>query len=196
MAMAAQDQACRFFPATTLVQLLQKAKAAYDLPAMLQKLDRYVLLVIDDISYVRRIKLETSVLFELICHRYECKSLLVTSNQPFREWDDIFPRGSMTVAAVDRLVQHCHIIGIKGESYRQKAAAARVSRNPGDTTTELTQAPWPPRSTAPPLQPRERCRRHEKGPTGRVNLPPQPTGLARRDRHGPDPVPTYISGRL
>ena len=85
MAMAAQDQACRFFPATALVQLLQKAKAAYDLPAMLQKLDRYALLVIDDISYVRRSELETSVLFELICHRYERKSLLVTSNQPFRE---------------------------------------------------------------------------------------------------------------
>ncbi|WP_411875366.1 IS21-like element helper ATPase IstB [Vulcanococcus limneticus] len=135
MAMAAQDQACRFFPATTLVQLLQKAKAAYDLPAMLQKLDRYALLVIDDISYVRRSELETSVLFELICHRYERKSLLVTSNQPFREWDDIFPSGSMTVAAVDRLVHHCHIIGIKGESYRQKAAAARVPKHPGDPPT-------------------------------------------------------------
>ncbi|NDC35928.1 MAG: hypothetical protein EBZ51_11260 [Synechococcaceae bacterium WB9_2_112] len=135
MAMAAQDQPCRFFPATTLVQLLQKAKAAYDLPAMLQKLDRYTLLVIDDISYVRRSELESSVLFELICHRYERKSLLVTSNQPFREWDDIFPSGSMTVAAVDRLVHHCHIIGIKGESYRQKAAAARVSSDQTNPST-------------------------------------------------------------
>jgi hypothetical protein len=60
-------------------------------------------------------------------HRYERKSLLVTSNQPFREWDEIFPSGSMTVAAVDRLVHHCHIVGIKGDSYRQKAAAARAS---------------------------------------------------------------------
>ncbi len=120
MAMAAQDQACRFFPATTL---------------LLQKLDRYALLVIDDISYMRRSELETSVLFELICHRYERKSLLFTSNQPFREWDDISPSGSMSVAAVDRLVHHCHIIGFKGESYRQKAAAARVSRNPGDPPT-------------------------------------------------------------
>ncbi|QNI69420.1 istB-like ATP binding family protein [Cyanobium sp. NS01] len=47
--------------------------------------------MIDDISYVRRSELETSVLFELICHRYERRSLLVTSNQPFREWDEIFP---------------------------------------------------------------------------------------------------------
>ncbi len=51
---------------------------------------------------------------------YERRSLLVTSNQPFREWDEIFPSGSMTLAAVDRLVHHCHIVGIKGDSYRQK----------------------------------------------------------------------------
>ncbi len=126
MAIIEQDQPCRFFPATALVQLLQKAKASYELPALIQKLDHYSLLVIDDISYVRRSELETSVLFEVICHRYERKSLLLTSNQPFREWDEIFPSGSMTVAAVDRLVHHCHIVGIKGESYRQKTAAARV----------------------------------------------------------------------
>ena len=152
MAMVAQDQVCRFSPATALVQLLQKAKAAYDLPAMLQKLDRYALLVIDDISYVRRSELETSVLFELICHRYERKSLLVTSNQPFREWDDIFPSGSMTVAGVDRLVHHCHIIGIKGECYRQKAAAARVSSDQSDPPTSLTRASVPARSPASAAQ--------------------------------------------
>ncbi len=84
---------------------------------------------------MRRSELETSVLFELICHRYERKSLLFTSNQPFREWEDIFPSGSMTVAAVDRLVHHCHIIGIKGESYRQKADAAMVSKDPGGPPT-------------------------------------------------------------
>jgi hypothetical protein len=162
---------------------------------MLQKLDRYALLVIDDISYVRRSELETSVLFELICHRYERKSLLVTSNQPFREWEDIFPSGSMTVAAVDRLVHHCHIIGIKGESYRQKADAARVSKDPGDPPTQLTRAPWRPRSTAPPLQTREPNRRHENWPTRCVALPAQPTGLARHDRPGHDPVPTCIPAR-
>ena len=59
MAMIEQDQPCRFFPATALVQLLQKAKASFELPALIQKLDRYALLVIDDISYVRRSELET-----------------------------------------------------------------------------------------------------------------------------------------
>jgi len=52
-----------------------------------------------------------------------------------RGWDDIFPTGSTTVAAVDRHVHHCHIVGIKGESYRQKAAAARFSAESDDPST-------------------------------------------------------------
>jgi DNA replication protein DnaC len=135
MAMIEQDQPFRFFPATALVQLLQKAKASYELPALIQKPDRYSLLVTDDISYVRRSELETSVLFEQFCHRYERKSLLVNSNQPFWEWDEILPSGSMTVAAIYRLVHHCHIVGIEGESYRQNPAAARVSGNGANTLT-------------------------------------------------------------
>ena len=119
MALIEQDQVCHFFQATALVQLMQKAKASFELPALNQKLYLYSLLVIGVISYLRRSELETSVLFKLICHRYERKSLLVTSNQPFRDWDEIFQSGSMTVAAVDRLVHHCHIVGIKGDSYRQ-----------------------------------------------------------------------------
>jgi DNA replication protein DnaC len=67
------------------------------------------------------------VLFELIYHSYERRSMLVTSNQPIREWDEIFPCGSMTVAAVDQLVQHCNIVGTKSESYRQRTDAARVT---------------------------------------------------------------------
>lgn len=98
---------------------------------MLQKLDRYGLLVIDDISYVRRSELESSVLFELICHRYERRPLLITSNEPFRDWDDIFPSSSMTVAAVDRLVHHCRIGEISGESYRQRQAKARLAAMEG-----------------------------------------------------------------
>jgi len=80
MAMVQQDQPCRFFPANTFVQLLQKAKASYELPGTLQWVDHYALLVINDISYVRRRGLETSVLVELIYYRYERKPLLVKSN--------------------------------------------------------------------------------------------------------------------
>jgi DNA replication protein DnaC len=91
---------------------------------VIQTLDRYGFLVIDDIPYARHNELKTLVLFELICHRYERKCLLVTSNQAFREWDELFTSGSMTVATVVRLVHTCHIVGVKGDSYRQKSAAA------------------------------------------------------------------------
>jgi DNA replication protein DnaC len=119
------DQPCRFYPATALVQELQKARAEYGLPAALERLDRYPLLLIDDIGYVRRDDQESSVLFELICHRYERRSLLITANQPFTAWDEIFPSSSMTVAAVDRLVHHCHIVEISGESHRRSQATRR-----------------------------------------------------------------------
>ncbi len=72
--------------------------------------DRYDLLVIDDIGYVRKDEAETSVLFELVMHRYERRSLLVTSNQPFSEWENVFSTSAMTVAAVDRLVDHSTIV--------------------------------------------------------------------------------------
>ena len=62
-------------------------------------------MLIDDICSVRRDDQESSVLFELICHRYERRSLLITANQPFTAWDEIFPSSSMTVAAMPTAVQ-------------------------------------------------------------------------------------------
>lgn len=115
----------KFFSATTLVQQLQYAKLQLQLPTLLTKLDRFDLLIVDDLGYVRKSEAETSVLFELIAHRYERKSLLVTANQPFSQWDDIFSDATMTVAAVDRLVHHALIIDIQAESFRKQSAMER-----------------------------------------------------------------------
>jgi len=109
-----------FNSATSLVQNLQVARKNYNLPMTLSKLDQYGLLIIDDIGYVRKDESETHVLFELIAHRYESSSLIVTSNQPFSEWDQIFATNSMTVAAIDRLIHHATILEINSESYRKK----------------------------------------------------------------------------
>jgi DNA replication protein DnaC len=76
-------------------------------------------LVLDDIGYVRKDEAETCVLFELIAHRYESGSLIVTSNQPFSEWDTIFANHAMTVAAIDRLVHHATILEIITDSFRK-----------------------------------------------------------------------------
>lgn len=111
----------RYFPASGLVQELQVAKRGLHLAETLHKLDKYRLLIIDDIGYVKRSEAETSVLFELIAHRYESGSLLITSNHPFSAWDSIFADDMMAVAAIDRLVHHADIIELTGESYRKKA---------------------------------------------------------------------------
>ena len=113
-----------FFTGTSeLVQKLQAARRDLRLPAELGKLDRYDLLILDDLSYVRRDQAETSVLFELIAERYERKSIAITANQPFSAWDQIFPDASMTLAAVDRLVHHAAIFEMNVESYRRRTAA-------------------------------------------------------------------------
>jgi DNA replication protein DnaC len=115
----------KFFSATTLVQQLQSAKLQLQLPALLTKLDRFDLLILDDLGYVKKDEAETSVLFELIAHRYERRSLLITANQPFSQWDAIFSDSMMTVAAVDRLVHHALIVEIQAESFRKQSALER-----------------------------------------------------------------------
>ena len=110
----------KWFCASDLVQQLQKAKKELDLMTDMTRLDKYPVLVIDDIGYVKKSDGETQVLFEFIAHRYESGSLIVTSNQPFSQWDQIFPDTLMTVAAVDRIIHHATIIEIGGESYRKK----------------------------------------------------------------------------
>ncbi|MDP2180268.1 IS21-like element helper ATPase IstB [Methylicorpusculum sp.] len=116
------EQAVRvkWFSAVALVQSLQQAKRDLDLMTAMTRLDKYQVLVIDDIGYVKKTDAETQVLFEFIAHRYESGSLIITSNQPFSQWDHIFPDTMMTVAAIDRIIHHATIIEIEGESYRKK----------------------------------------------------------------------------
>lgn len=111
-----------FTQTSTLVQQMQLAKKEYRLPQMLAKFDKYALLILDDIGYAKKDESETSVLFDLIADRYESGSLAITANQPFSQWDSIFPDNMMAVAAIDRLVHHATIINIEAESYRKAQA--------------------------------------------------------------------------
>lgn len=110
----------KFYQTSHLVQILQQAKVQFQLKNLLIKLDNIPLIVLDEIGYVKKTEHETNVLFEFICHRYETGSLIVTSNQPFSQWDTIFQDSMMTVAAVDRLVHHATILNFGGDSYRTK----------------------------------------------------------------------------
>ena len=103
-----------FMRTTDLVQRLQVERQALQLAAAIAKLDRFDLLILDDLSYVTKDQAETSVLFELIAARYERRSLLITANQPFGDWGKVFPDPAMTVAAIDRLVHHATIFDMAG----------------------------------------------------------------------------------
>lgn len=118
---------CKLFPAVALVQLLQLAKRDLDLMTIMTRLDKYRVVIIDDIGYVKKTDAETQVLFEFIAHRYESASLIITANQPFSAWDQIFPDTIMTVAAIDRLIHHGSIIEMEGESYRKQQRSKALS---------------------------------------------------------------------
>jgi DNA replication protein DnaC len=128
-ALIAQSKRVKFTSSTALVQQLQKAREALVLDDALKKLDKYELLILDDIGYVKKSDSESQVLFELIAHRYERNSLLITTNQAFSEWDSIFGDNMMTVAAIDRLVHHADIYKIEGDSYRKKQAMKLNSKS-------------------------------------------------------------------
>src|ERR1039457_2498735 len=115
-----------FARTSDLVQRLQVARRELALEAAINRLDRFHLLILDDLAYVSKDQAETSVLFELISARYEHRSLPKTANQPFGAWGKVFPDPAMTLAAVDRLVHHATIFEINVDSYRRRAAPIAV----------------------------------------------------------------------
>ncbi|MCZ7618903.1 MAG: IS21-like element helper ATPase IstB [Myxococcota bacterium] len=134
-----------FTRTTDLVQRLQVARRDLSLEAAIDKLHKYDLLILDDIAYGGKDQAETSVLFELISARYELRSILVTANQPFGEWNRIFPAPAMTLAAVDRLVHHSTLFELNVESYRRRTAL-EAKRGPGRPAARAT----PKNTTAHP----------------------------------------------
>ena len=122
---------------TDLVQRLQLARQELSLQAAIDKLDKYHLLILDDLAYVTKDQAETSVLFELISARYERRSLLITANQPFGDWGKNFPDPALTLAAVDRLVHHATIFELNVDSYRRRTAIEK-KRGPGRPATRAT----------------------------------------------------------
>ena len=127
-----------FARTSDLVQKLQVARRELGLEAAIARLDRFHLLILDDLAYVSKNQAETSVLFELISARYERRSILITANQPFGEWGKIFPDPAMTLAAVDRLVHHATIFEINVDSYRRRAALERKQQGAGRPASRAT----------------------------------------------------------
>ena len=114
-----------FIPAYRLVQDMLAAKRDLDLPRMLRKLDNFDLLVIDDLGYLPQGAGESEVLFTLIAKRYERRSLGITSNLVFSEWEKVFANPMATAAAIDRIVHHSVILEFDLPSYRTSEAQGR-----------------------------------------------------------------------
>lgn len=141
-----------FTRSSELVQRLQVARRELALDSAIAKLDKYQLLILDDITYVSKDQAETSVLFELIGSRYERRALLITANQPFGEWGKVFADHATTLAAIDRLVHHATILEMNVESYRRRAAIERkraTARPPAHASISETMSA-PPGTAAPP----------------------------------------------
>jgi DNA replication protein DnaC len=120
-----QGHAVLFAPAYELVQQLLAAKRDLVLPALLRRLDIFDAIVLDDIGYVQQSSDEAEVLFTLLAERYERRSMIITSNLVFSQWERIFKNPLSTAAAIDRLVHHAVILEFDGPSVRAQEAERR-----------------------------------------------------------------------
>lgn len=119
-----------FTSTVLLVQRLLVAKRALELERDLRALDRYDVVILDDLGYVQQDRAEMEVLFTFLAERYERKSVMITSNLVFSQWDQIFKDPMTTAAAIDRLVHHSVILELTGVSYRNEEAKTRLDPNP------------------------------------------------------------------
>ena len=137
-AIARTGRSVYFTPTFRIVQELLAARRDLSLPKALRKLDSFELLVLDDIGYVQQSADEVEVLFTLLAERYERRSVLVTSNLAFSQWDRIFKNEMTTAAAIDRFVHHCTIVDFSGKSVRAAKALQRqqAAREANESTEE------------------------------------------------------------
>jgi DNA replication protein DnaC len=149
-----------FTPTFALVQRLLAAKRDLRLEKELAVLDGFDAVILDDIGYVQQSREEMEVLFTFLAERYERRSVIITSNLVFREWDRIFKDPMTTAAAIDRLVHHSVILEMIGPSIRGEEAEQARREQTGEktttTTTTTTKAGHPDAENARKEQTREK----------------------------------------
>jgi len=120
-----------FTPTYRLVDRLLRARRDLELEVELRRLDRFEVLILDDIGYVQQSQDEMEVLFTLLAERYERRSVVITSNLVFSQWDQIFKNPMTTAAAIDRVVHHSIIVefGKEMSSHRADQASLRQQEN-------------------------------------------------------------------
>jgi len=145
-----RGHAVLFIPTYQLVQQLLRAKRDLVLERELARLDGFDAVILDDIGYVQQDRDEMEVLFTFLAERYERRSVLITSNLVFSQWDRIFKDPMTTAAAVDRLVHHAVIVEMTGPSVRGQEAQERngvrdgITAPTSGTTTTTTNDNYQP----------------------------------------------------
>jgi len=105
---------------TTMAELIGKLKQNAESSSRGRSYDRNALVVVDEVGYMPISRQEAHLFFQFICRRYERASTVITSNKSFSEWEELFGDPVIASAILDRLLHHCRVINIKGNSYRMK----------------------------------------------------------------------------
>jgi DNA replication protein DnaC len=107
-----------FATAQQWIDRLESAQHSNALDAELRRIERYALIVVDEIGYLPLERQAANLLFALVARRYERGSIIVTSNRGFEAWGEILGDQMVAAALIDRLVHHAQIVTLKGKSYR------------------------------------------------------------------------------
>lgn len=127
-AACAQGRRVRFFTITALVTELLECREEKKLQRLHKQLERFHLIVLDELGYVPFSKVGAELLFEVVSRSYERNSLIISTNLPFENWPEVLGSERLTGALLDRLTHRIHIIEANGESYRLKYAKNRSNR--------------------------------------------------------------------
>ena len=118
----------RFTSASAMLNELASQDGAKALQLAFRRYCRPHILVLDEVGYLSYDNRHADLLFEIVTRRYGQKPIIVTTNKPFGEWNEVFPNAACVVTLVDRLVHASEIIKIEGESYRLKEAKERSEK--------------------------------------------------------------------
>lgn len=123
-----------FVNANDLMGQLVAAVEKGELRQELKKLDKAEMLIVDELSYIKMDKERESIFFQIIRQRYEKRSLIITTNLPLGRWNEIFTGEIAATAILDRLLHHCHVLSITGDSFRVKGENYLLDKKRRDNT--------------------------------------------------------------
>jgi len=141
MAAAGHRRSTYYINCHQLIEQLKAAHFANRLPDKLKILAKYKLLIIDEIGYLPMDIQGANLFFQLIARRYEKVSTIFTSNKTFSQWNEVFADMTIASAILDRILHHCTVINIKGESYRLKERKEHMKQKQHIVNTLFEPAP-------------------------------------------------------